>query len=229
LWIVDITDPAHPNPLGNWYNMQFEEAVSISGNYAYLIGGSPELKIISITNPNNPAMVGQFYTNVYTYCLETTAGYAFLGTLEGLDIVNVFDPTNPSLTDIYNTPSSARGISVSGANIIIANETCLMNLRFAPNAIESEQPIPGEFSLSQNYPNPFNTQTTIQYFLPTQSDVTIDIFDILGCKVETLAKGKKPAGAHHSVWDASGQPSGIYFYKIKAGDKVETKKMVLMK
>ncbi len=89
--------------------------------------------------------------------------------------------------------------------------------------------IPNQFSLSQNYPNPFNAQTTIQYSLPIQSDVSIDIYDILGRKIETLAEGMKPAGNHQAIWDAGDQASGMYFYRIKAGNKIETKKMMLMK
>lgn len=89
--------------------------------------------------------------------------------------------------------------------------------------------MPGRILLSQNYPNPFNAQTSIQYSLPEQSTVSIDIFDILGRKIETLAEGIQPPGDHQAIWDASRQSSGIYFYRVKAGDKVETKKMVLMK
>ncbi len=85
------------------------------------------------------------------------------------------------------------------------------------------------FTLSPNYPNPFNAQTMIQYSLPMQSNVSIDIFDILGRKIETLVEGVKHAGNHQAIWDASNQVSGIYFYSIKAGDRIETKKMTLLK
>lgn len=89
--------------------------------------------------------------------------------------------------------------------------------------------MPEAFELLPCYPNPFNAQTTIQYFLPSQSLVTIDIFDILGRKIETLTEGIMPAGEHRAIWDANGQASGIYSYRIKAGDKAETKRMTLMK
>jgi hypothetical protein len=98
----------------------------------------------------------------------------------------------------------------------------------SPSGIENGI-MPTHFILSQNYPNPFNAQTMICYTLPEQSLVLIDIFDILGRKVETLTKGVKPAGEHRAIWNASKQPSGIYFYKVTAGDMFETKKMVLIK
>jgi hypothetical protein len=105
---------------------------------------------------------------------------------------------------------------------------CLLDST-ATSVYEDNPNLPVELLVSQNYPNPFNAQTTIQYSLPTQSLVSIDIFDLLGQKLGTLFEGFKPAGDHQAVWDASGQSSGIYFYRIKAGDKVETKRMTLMK
>ncbi|MCP4581435.1 MAG: T9SS type A sorting domain-containing protein [candidate division Zixibacteria bacterium] len=90
-------------------------------------------------------------------------------------------------------------------------------------------PLPQSFSLAQNYPNPFNARTIINYNLPTSSDVTIDIYDLLGRKITTLVDKKQQAGSHQAVWNGEGISSGIYFYKIQAGDFVETKKMLLVK
>ncbi|MCD6162732.1 MAG: T9SS type A sorting domain-containing protein [candidate division Zixibacteria bacterium] len=86
-----------------------------------------------------------------------------------------------------------------------------------------------DFSLSQNYPNPFNPTTTIAYDLPKQSHVNIDIYDILGRQVETLVNKQQPAGYHQAIWNANSKPSGMYFYKLKAGEFTETKKMLLLK
>jgi hypothetical protein len=89
--------------------------------------------------------------------------------------------------------------------------------------------LPLTFSLSQNYPNPFNPATTIKYDLPSPCRVRIDIYDILGRRVATLADEEQVAGAHQVIWNASDKSSGIYFYRIQAGEYVETKKMMLMK
>jgi len=86
-----------------------------------------------------------------------------------------------------------------------------------------------QFTLQQNYPNPFNTQTGITYSLTEPCNVSIDIFDILGRRIETLIDEMKPAGNHRVLWNASDRISGIYFYRIRVGDRIETKKMVLMK
>jgi len=83
--------------------------------------------------------------------------------------------------------------------------------------------------LFQNYPNPFNPETHIRFGLPKASQVRIDVFNILSQRVATLLDDRKPAGYHEVLWDASQISSGIYIYRIKAGDFVQTKKMILMR
>lgn len=95
--------------------------------------------------------------------------------------------------------------------------------------IDGSGKIPGSLALFQNYPNPFNAATTIRYALAEQSKVTIEIYDILGQRIETLPKGEQSPGSFSAVWDAKDKPSGTYFYTVKAGDKAETRKMVLLK
>jgi sugar lactone lactonase YvrE len=89
--------------------------------------------------------------------------------------------------------------------------------------------LPDKHFTIANYPNPFNASTVIQYNLPSSSDVTIEIYDILGRKIETLVQGEQPAGNHQVTWDAGYQSSGIYFYRIQAGEYTETRKMVILK
>lgn len=88
---------------------------------------------------------------------------------------------------------------------------------------------PKAFYLAQNYPNPFNPTTTIEYQLPSATFVKLDVFDALGRKVSTLVNERKGAGAHRVNFNAAGLASGTYFYKLQAGDKVEARKMMLVK
>jgi hypothetical protein len=89
--------------------------------------------------------------------------------------------------------------------------------------------LPSVYSLEQNYPNPFNPSTEIKYSLPQSSNVIIKVFDILGKEIETLVNEEKQTGAYKITWYTENLPSGIYFYQLKAGSFVETKKMLLMK
>ena len=83
--------------------------------------------------------------------------------------------------------------------------------------------------LKPNVPNPFNPVTRLSYTLQTETHVRLTIFDSMGRVVETLVNGVQPAGSHSLIWEATGQPSGVYFYRINAGPVVETRKMILLK
>ncbi|MCP4582179.1 MAG: T9SS type A sorting domain-containing protein [candidate division Zixibacteria bacterium] len=98
-----------------------------------------------------------------------------------------------------------------------------------PVSIDGLVETPSDFAISHNYPNPFNAQTTISYSLNEPSVVKVEIIDLLGQEVETIFLGKQQAGEHRVNWNAENISSGIYFYKIQAGEKSETRKMILLK
>jgi len=89
--------------------------------------------------------------------------------------------------------------------------------------------VPDKFLLGQNYPNPFNPSTVISFAIPTQAFVTVKVYDILGREVKTLMNEIKPVGYYEINFNASDLPSGTYIYEIRAGNFVETKKMILLK
>jgi len=89
--------------------------------------------------------------------------------------------------------------------------------------------VPDQFELSQNYPNPFNPSTTIQFSIPTEGFVALNVFNSLGEKVSTLVSESLNAGTYKYDWNASVLPSGIYFYSLTADNFKQTKKLVLMK
>jgi hypothetical protein len=105
---------------------------------------------------------------------------------------------------------------------------CLLDSTATP-IYENSPNLPAELSVSQNYPNPFNAQTTIHYTLPTASDVSIDIFEITGRRVEALVSGHQDAGEHEAIWNAGNQASGVYFYRLKAGEYSKSEKCILLK
>ena len=89
--------------------------------------------------------------------------------------------------------------------------------------------IPSDFALEQNYPNPFNPSTTINFSIPVEGFVTLDVYNTIGQKVASLVNETKTAGTYQVDFDAATLTSGIYFYKISTGNFSETKKMILMK
>ncbi len=112
-------------------------------------------------------------------------------------------------------------------DVILSNQTAV--------GIENEQlPIVEGFRLEQNYPNPFNPSTTIQYNLAKRTEVSIEVYNILGSKVATLFQGKQSAGQHSVRWDGkddSGQAvsTGVYYYKLTTPEFSAVKKMLLIK
>ena len=94
--------------------------------------------------------------------------------------------------------------------------------------------IPSQYSLSQNYPNPFNPDTKIVYSLPKDSQVKLTVYNTLGQRVKTLVNEEQKSGFHTVRWDGKNEEgrdvsTGIYFYRLVAGNFSQTKKMVMLR
>jgi hypothetical protein len=114
------------------------------------------------------------------------------------------------------------------------NSAWLDNVFFPGNVVvtsvgEKRPDFPTVFALGQNFPNPFNPTTVIRYQLPAASHVELKVYDILGREVTTLVNEQKPAGYYTVQFNAAGLASGVYFYRMKAGDFVETRKLTLIR
>jgi hypothetical protein len=98
-----------------------------------------------------------------------------------------------------------------------------------PTRVKEGTTVPEQFSLYQNYPNPFNPTTNIKFSIPSSNFTSLKIFDMLGKEIAVLVSEKKDAGEYTVPFNAARMPSGIYFYQLRSGNFVETKKMILMK
>jgi len=123
-----------------------------------------------------------------------------------------------------NDGSLATSVTLPAKDAII-----LLNPDLLTGVLTPYESSPIRFSLSQNYPNPFNPSTTIRFSLPLRSLVTLKVFDVLGREVATLVDGEMDAGEHSVVYNVKDLPSGVYFYRLQAGNFVEQKKMVFVK
>lgn len=103
------------------------------------------------------------------------------------------------------------------------------NYWYGPVSITMKHPTPQVFALIQNYPNPFNPVTLIKYDLPVDCQVKLEIYNILGRRVANLVDGQQKAGYKRATWNACDFASGIYFYRLKAGNFTSTRKMVLLR
>ncbi len=89
--------------------------------------------------------------------------------------------------------------------------------------------LPTEYTLMQNYPNPFNPSTRIAYTLPFQSQVELKIYDVLGREIASLVNKEQPAGNYNVEFNSAELPSGVYLYRIQAGEFSQVRKMILIK
>jgi pectate lyase len=146
--------------------------------------------------------------------VQNTAGYHF----------------NPS--DFYaytaDNAQSVKDIVMAGAGAGMMEDTTGAPDTTTTN-VDKAATIPAKFALGQNYPNPFNPKTVISYELPVVSRVSLKVYDVLGREVATLVNGIEQAGSHSATFDASDLASGIYFYRIVAGDYTQARKLVLLR
>ena len=150
-----------------------------------------------------------------SYLIEST-------TITKVTLSDKFGPTSASYYDDPPPPWPKYTYSLIGCEV---NGTKYGNVV----SVQQENRLPGKFVLSQNYPNPFNPTTTITYSLPKSSFVILKIYNLLGREITTLVNGEKRSGTYKVTWDAQNVPSGVYFYKITAGEYSNTKKMILLK
>ena len=168
------------------------------------------------------------------FIVGDNGGGAFrFSTAGGLEQLNqIYANLLTSGSDLY----TALGISPDGQFIVGQGTNGATNqdegYLLAINGItsvEESQLTPGNFVLNQNYPNPFNPTTTISFSIPNEELISLKVFNSLGEEVAELIDETKPAGNYSVSFDASKLSSGVYLYKISAGNFVETKKMILMK
>lgn len=176
---------------------------------------------IYFTDANHGWAVGNWFTGIWG-----AAGRRgmILYTNNGGTTWNEQTTINHNLGGVY-FPNDHTGWAVGGGG------TILHTTNGGVSFVEEEEidEVPTEFLLSQNYPNPFNPSTKIKYSAPQASNVVIKVFDILGNEIATLMDEEKSVGNYELTWNAENLPSGVYFYQIKAGTFIQTKKMLLLK
>lgn len=139
----------------------------------------------------------------------------------GISIAGSADFDNDGRLDILVAADGAN--SNYGAVYIYSSKVTTVGINNGP------KPAPVSFRLNQNYPNPFNPATILSYRLPHTSHVTLTVYDILGREIKTLVNSQQKAGTHKLLFDGSNLSSGLYLYKMKAGNFVQTRKMFLIK
>ena len=214
----------------------------------------PELGAFSLLSPPNGVSVDLAFEGETSIVIEWEASenatnYAWVAHLTGNSLedplLNVPTGANTELPltdgaiyDILLGLGVEQGQTVTidwsvvasaGDNTRFADETWSVTFTLVPATNIGRDEIVSGFELSQNYPNPFNPTTNISFTLPQASDVTLEVFNMQGQRVATLANGSFSAGSHIVTFDAANLSSGIYLYRMTAGAFTQTNKMMLVK
>lgn len=176
--------------------------------------------------PRNPKLIWYSSASAASYQVQVSEDSTFATALVDLivtDTVLQLSPLRPN-TAHYWRVSATNQFGTSAYSLVASFVTGSTVV-----GVEEAKQIPQGFALYQNYPNPFNPTTAISYQLSAVSLVRLKIYDALGIEVATLVNETKSAGIHTVSWDARDLPSGIYMYRIVAGNRVDGKKMLLVK
>ncbi len=184
--------------------------------------GATSVKIINHVGSSGDNFIGTILNDSATTPIASGTA-PFTGSFQPS---NPLTPFNGAFTSGYwklSISDSATGDTglLKRWCLVITYTTCL--------GVQQTTEIPNYYSLSQNYPNPFNPSTSIKFTMPKGDNVKLVIYDALGREVKTLVNEFRNAGVYNVNFDASSLSSGVYFYRIQAGDFSETKKMLLVK
>jgi hypothetical protein len=201
-------------------------------NGTQLFAGTSNGISLSTNNGANWTTVNTGLTNKTVRALAVYGTNLFAGTAGG-----VFISTNSgaswSIANSGLANISVNALALFGQYLFAGTYGSSAFRRPLSDMVVSVGPFPGEvpaaFRLEQNYPNPFNPSTTIRFELPHASHVSLTIYDLLGREVMTLVDEVKPAGAYNVQFNAANVSSGMYVYRLRAGDFVAARDLLLLK
>lgn len=240
LKVIDVTDPTQPTQVATYNQNVKLTCLDMEGNYVYAtdIYLSQRVDVFDVSDPLNPAIVDTIvFHNPYIHAWQDWAFGDILFVADHMDpdlaILDISNPSQPSIILTQMVPDEIWGADATDDYIYLAAYGAGLHIYDNPfGTVTSQQHSfkpPYDYILKQNYPNPFNPSTTIRYSIPESGNVTLKIFNTLGEEVATLVDEFKAAGDHTVNFDAVNLSSGIYFYRLQSGNKIQAKKMMLLR
>ncbi len=186
------------------------------------------IDVVWLDTRDNPGTV--LSSLYYSYSMD--AGVTWTPNMR---LSNSFDPhvgwpQQQKMGDYYHMVSDNAGAHLAWAATFNGEQDVYYGHITLPVSVDGNPGgNPSRFWLAQNFPNPFNPSTTIQFSLPQSGHALLRVYNTLGKEVATFVSGNLNAGTHSVNWDASGVPSGVYFYRLQSGQFSQTKKLVLLR
>jgi len=251
--VIDARNKDSLKTITQWINLPnpspHNNALTKDRKYMYStdeVGALPRLlKVWNIQDLSNVTQVNTWQpANITTSIVHNVEIYGDTAVIAhytaGVRVLNISNPAQPVEIAWYDTYPANNGNTYTGcwgvykfpSGKIAASDmkTGLYVLKVGNSVgVNEYNSLVNDYRLNQNYPNPFNPVTTISYELPSSGFVKLEIFDMLGNTITTLVNEKQNTGRYDINWNAAGYSSGIYFYKLSAGEFKDTKRMILLK
>jgi len=233
-WISQTTGT--DNPLHGVFFIDVNNGWSVGGHPPFLTIRDDGRIILRTIDGGQNWISDENYVWGLRFCVSVYFTDANNGTAVGRrgTILRTVDGGQSWISQTSGTDLFLNGVYFTDANngwIVGDNGTILHTTNGGVTFVEEEQiaDLPTAYYLSNNFPNPFNPSTKIKYSVPQTSTVQMKVFDVLGKEIETLVNEEKPVGTYELNWNAANLPSGVYFYRLKAENFVQTRKMILLK
>lgn len=242
LYVVNISDPENPVILDSIdIGMVWDQ--SIKGDKLFLANHSNGLRIMDIAIPDSPKVICTYDSIKCAMSLAIDSSFAYVaGDSAGLRIINISNPANPFETGFYametvSFPLNNRavGVAVENGNIFVSHYASGLKVYqyYGPSGIACDKPEKTEkpltLLLKDAYPNPARSKTNISYQLPNKTEVRVNLYNVAGQLVRSLNLGAQQPGYYNIPLKTDKLSSGVYFYKLTAGNKSQTRKFVVLK
>ncbi|MCX6134195.1 MAG: fibronectin type III domain-containing protein [Ignavibacteriales bacterium] len=218
-WRVSASNPGGTSAWSSVWNFTIEPVLPTAPTLSAPADGAANL-------PRLVTFGWAAATNAVAYHLQVSEDPLFSTNI--LDLRDITSLTM-SVSFDYNTTYYWRVSAINPGGEGAFSKTRSFSIVRTTGVELFESGLPSEYSLMQNYPNPFNPSTTIRFSIPSSSNVKLAIYDALGNLVHLLVNGRYAPGQYSTTWNASSQPSGVYFYRIQTDTFVETRRLVLLK
>lgn len=243
LIILNVADAANPLWLGFLPTWQEEYSLSLAvqDTIVYLGLDGVGFWVVNVADPTSPDTLAWYDNGDKTDGVFLQDSLLYITRWDAdMEIVNISNPASPVQFGYHQTPGLAVGLFVRDSIVYVADTYSLLLLKTPLDftvGVDDETEfslLPYEYEISQNYPNPFNPSTTIEYYLPRRTHVTVTVYNLLGRRIATLVDDAQPRGQQTVTWngqDSQGNAvaTGVYFYRLKTDAFTESRKMLLLK
>jgi hypothetical protein len=228
LEIIDFHNPLIPKEMSRL----LPNAVGLALKDSFAIVFGSQMWVVDVSIPASPVIENTLPLGFNMVDLSILGNYLYYAG-QTLGVIDISNPVTPVPKGAFSGLDWGTGVAVAGNVVYYADRRdgiwILRNNLITSVAERNELPLPNTVQLLPNFPNPFNPETTIEYVLPKRTDVKLEIFNVLGQRVASLAEGFVDAGGHKVRFTAGKLSSGTYFCRLTVGGTTISRKLLLCK